>query len=130
MVCPHPPLTLDLETVSKVANRPSKFGHARPSHSRIIHYVRNKRTDRQTDKSNAYCPFPTVGRIITIKCTERFSQLLVALSRNLAVLIPQELIDTVGDDVARCKRRPRHHRRQQRRRRLVGARQCWRALHR
>jgi len=30
-----------------------------PLGSRIIPYVRDGRTDRQTDKSNAYCPFPT-----------------------------------------------------------------------
>jgi len=52
----------DLETgvrvASKVGNLPSKFGHARPLGSRIIRYVRG-RTDRRTDKSNAYCPFPT-----------------------------------------------------------------------
>jgi len=49
----------DLETgmrvASKVGNLPSKFGHARPLGSRIIRYVR----DGRTDKSNAYCPFPT-----------------------------------------------------------------------
>ena len=46
----------------KVGNLPSKFGHARPLGSRIIRYVRDGRTDRQTDgrtdKSNAYCPLP------------------------------------------------------------------------
>ena len=43
----------DLETgmrvASKVGNLPSKFGHARPLGSRIIRYVRDERTDRQTD---------------------------------------------------------------------------------
>ena len=56
-------LTFDLETgmrvASKVGNLPTEFGHARPSDSRIIRYVRDGRTyiDRRTDKSNAYCPF-------------------------------------------------------------------------
>ena len=60
-VCPSPPLILafdrlnpfDLETgtpvASKVENLPSKFGHARPLDSRIICYVRDRRTDRQAD---------------------------------------------------------------------------------
>jgi len=43
----------DLETgvpvVSKAGNLPSKFGHARPFGSRIIRYVRDGLTDRQTD---------------------------------------------------------------------------------
>ena len=43
----------DLETgmpvASEVGNLPSKFGHARPLGSRIIRYVRDGRTDRQTD---------------------------------------------------------------------------------
>jgi len=66
----------DLETgvrvASKVGNRHSEFGDARPLGSRIIRYVvperTDRRTDRQTDKSNAYCPFPTVGGIIIIRC--------------------------------------------------------------
>ena len=53
-----------------VANLPTKFGQARPLGSRIIRYVRDRRTDGQTDrradKSNAYCPFPTGGGIIDI----------------------------------------------------------------
>ena len=52
----------DLETgvrvAFKVGNRTSKFGHARPLRSGIIRYVRDGRTDRRTDKSNAYCPLP------------------------------------------------------------------------
>jgi len=65
----------DLETgmrvASKVGNLPSKFGNARPLGSRIIRYVRDGRRDRQTDygrtdKSNAYCPFPTGGIIINM----------------------------------------------------------------
>ena len=72
-VCPRPPLTLtfDLETgmrvASKVGNLPSKFGHARPLGSRIIRYVRDRRTDRQMDgrtKATLIAPFPTVGGII------------------------------------------------------------------
>jgi len=53
-------VTFDLETgmrvASKVGNLPCKFGHARPLGSRIIRYVRDGQMDRQTDKSNAYCP--------------------------------------------------------------------------
>jgi len=60
-------LTFDLLTLketgmlvaSKVENFPSKFRHARPLGSRIIRYVRDGWTDRQTDgQSNAYCPLP------------------------------------------------------------------------
>jgi len=66
-------LTFDLLTLTlvcelypkcKVGNLPSKFGHARPLGSRIIRYVCDGRTDRQTDgrtdkhKSNAYCHLP------------------------------------------------------------------------
>ena len=60
----------DLETgvrvASKVGNLPSEFGHARPLGSRVIRYVRDGQTDRQTDgrteiKSHAYCPL-TYGR--------------------------------------------------------------------
>ena len=48
---------------SKVGNLPSKFGHARPLGSQILHYVHDGQTDRQTDRSNIYCPFPKVGGI-------------------------------------------------------------------
>jgi len=48
-----------MRVASKMGNLPSKFGHARPLDSRIIRYVRDGRTDGRTDKSNAYCPFPT-----------------------------------------------------------------------
>jgi len=58
-------LPFDLETgmrvKSKVWNLHSDFGHARPSGSRVIRYVRDGRTDKldgRTDKSNAYCPLP------------------------------------------------------------------------
>ena len=62
----------DLETgmpvASEVWNLHSEFWHARPSGSRVIRYVRDGWTDRQTngrtDKSKAYCPFPTGGGII------------------------------------------------------------------
>jgi len=37
----------------------SHTGHARPLGSRIIRCVYRRQTDRQTDKSNAYCPFLT-----------------------------------------------------------------------
>jgi len=76
-VSPHPPLsltfhrlTLKLRVAFKVGNLPSKFGHARPSGSRIILCVRDGQTDRQTDgrmdKSNSYSPFSTVGGIIIL----------------------------------------------------------------
>jgi len=35
-----------MQVASKVRNPPSTFGHARPLGSRIIHYVRDGRTDR------------------------------------------------------------------------------------
>ena len=52
---------------SKVRNLRSEFGLARPSGSRVIRYehlyspdmyATDGRTDRQTDKSKAYCPIP------------------------------------------------------------------------
>jgi len=49
----------------KGRNLPSKFWHARPLGSRIIRYVCDGRTNGRTDKSNAYCPIPTCGGIIT-----------------------------------------------------------------
>ena len=49
----------DVRVASKVGNLPSKFGHARPLGSRIIHYVRDGRTDERTDgQRDAYCPLP------------------------------------------------------------------------
>jgi len=54
----------DIETgmrvAPKVGNLPSKFGHARPLGSRIIRYVRDRRSDRQT-KVTLIAPFPMVG---------------------------------------------------------------------
>ena len=38
-----------MRVASKVGNLSSKFGHAMPLGSRIIRYVRDGRTDRQTD---------------------------------------------------------------------------------
>ena len=38
-----------MRVASKVWNLRSKFGHARPLGSQIIRYVRDGRTDRQTD---------------------------------------------------------------------------------
>jgi len=47
-------LIFDLETgmpvASKVENLHSECGHARPSGSQVIRYVRDGRTDRQTDR--------------------------------------------------------------------------------
>jgi len=60
--------TFDLETgvqvSSKLGNRHSKFGNARPLGSRIIRYVHDGQTDRRTDKSNSYCPFPKVRGLL------------------------------------------------------------------
>ena len=54
-----------------MGNLLSKFGHARPLGSRIIHHVRDGLTDRWmdgwTDKSNAYCPLPREGGITIFK---------------------------------------------------------------
>ena len=88
-------LTSDLETgmpvASKVGNLPSKFGHARPLGSRLIRstyslthllnisYVRDGLTDGQTNKSNAYCPFPTGGQKV---------KWLSVLVVNTSTLIP------------------------------------------
>ena len=63
-VCKPDLWPFDFETgvrvASKVGNLPSKFGHARPLGSGIIRYVRDGRTNRQTDRQtdNAYYPFP------------------------------------------------------------------------
>jgi len=57
-------LTLKLVCESHHGNLPFKFGHARPLGSRIIRYVRDGRTDRQTDgrtKATLIAPFPTGG---------------------------------------------------------------------
>jgi len=40
-----------MQVASKVGNLPSKFGHARPSGSGIICYVRDGWMDRRTDKT-------------------------------------------------------------------------------
>jgi len=62
----------DLETgrstriASKAGNLPSKFVHARPFGSRIIRYVRDRRTDRRTDgQKQRLLPFPYGAGIIT-----------------------------------------------------------------
>ena len=39
-----------MQVASKVGNFLSKFGHAKPFGSRIIRYVRDARTDGQTDR--------------------------------------------------------------------------------
>jgi len=63
-----------MRVASNVGNPRSEFGHAKPSGSRVIRYVRDGRTDKQTDKSKAYCPYKrgiTIGgsyeEIITVK---------------------------------------------------------------
>ena len=64
-----------MQVAFKVRNLPSKFGHARLLGSRIIRYVRDGRSDgrteEQTDKSSAYCPFPTGGGIKNYSTTAR-----------------------------------------------------------
>jgi len=65
-------VTFDLESgvlvATKLGNLHSEFGHARPSGSRVICYVRDGLTDGQTDgrtdKSKAYCSFPRGRGII------------------------------------------------------------------
>jgi len=42
----------DDDDASEAGNIHSEFGHARPSGSRVIRYIR----DGRTDKTNAYCP--------------------------------------------------------------------------
>ena len=60
-------LTFDLLTLklaSKVGNLNSEFGHARPTVSWVIRYVREGRTDGQTGgqtKATLIAPSPTVG---------------------------------------------------------------------
>jgi len=51
-------LTFDLLTLKLVCESHAEFGHVRHLGSRVIRYVRNRRTD----KSNAYCPLPYRGR--------------------------------------------------------------------
>ena len=67
---------VDLETgmlvASKVGNLQSEIGHARPSGSRVIRYVWNRRTDRWTDwrtKAKFTSPFPMGWGIINIYST-------------------------------------------------------------
>jgi len=63
----------DLETgtrvASEVGNLHSEFGYARPLGSRVIRYVRGRRTDGQTDeqtKANFNCPLPSGGGITRV----------------------------------------------------------------
>ena len=42
-----------MRVASKVDNLRYEFGHARPSGSTVIRYVRDGRMDGRTDKSNA-----------------------------------------------------------------------------
>ena len=71
-VCPRPSVTLTSNRLTlklvceshQVRNLYSKFGHARPLRSRIIRYVRDGRTDRQTDgrtKAMHVAPSPGSG---------------------------------------------------------------------
>ena len=69
----------DIETgmrvASKVRNIPSKCGHDSPLVFRIIRYVCDGRTDRQTDgrtdKSNAYCRLPYGGGDIIMETARK-----------------------------------------------------------
>jgi len=62
-------LTLKLVWESKAGNLSSKVGHAKLLDSRIICFIHdgstNKQTDGRTDKSNAYCrlPYPSLQRM-------------------------------------------------------------------
>jgi len=59
-------LTFDLDTgmpvASKVRNLRCEFGHARPLGSRVIHYVRDGRTDIRTDGQKQTLLPPFYGR--------------------------------------------------------------------
>ena len=55
-----------MRVASKVGDFHSEFGHARPLSSRVIRYVRDGRTDRQTDgQAKLTAPFLTGGGIIS-----------------------------------------------------------------
>ena len=54
-----------MRVASEVGNRHSEFGHARPSGSRVIRYVRNGRTDGQ--KQSLLPPCLRAEGIITFK---------------------------------------------------------------
>ena len=59
-----------MRVASEVGNLRAEFGHARPSGSRVIHYVRDGRTDRRTDgrrKAKLTAPFRRGGTIINIQ---------------------------------------------------------------
>ena len=62
-------------------NLRSKFGHARRSGSGVIRYVRDERTDRRTDKSNAYCLL-TYGLGHNKPLLQLFSAVFQFLSRD------------------------------------------------
>ena len=62
-VCPRSPLTLTFDrlTLKLVSESHQKWGTFLPNLGTIglwVRYVRDGRTDRRTDKSNAYCPLP------------------------------------------------------------------------
>jgi len=58
----HLTLKLGCEWHLNVGNLPFKFGHARPFGSRIIRYVRDGWTDRQTDgQKQRLLPLPSVA---------------------------------------------------------------------
>jgi len=59
-------LEIGVRVASEVGNLRSEFGHARPSGSRVIRYVRDGQTDGQS-KATLTCPLPTGGGIINSK---------------------------------------------------------------
>ena len=60
------PWHIGLRVASKVGNLPSKFGHAGRACGFSNYSLRTQRTDRRTDKSNAYSPFSTGRGIINV----------------------------------------------------------------
>ena len=52
-----------MRVASKVGNIPNKFGHGLWILELLAVYATDGQMDGWTDKSNAYCPFPTGGGI-------------------------------------------------------------------
>jgi len=74
-VCPRPPLTLTFDrlTLKLVCESHLRWGTFNPNLGTLglwvlelfAMYATDGQTDGRTDKSNAYCPLPTGGGIIT-----------------------------------------------------------------